>query len=114
MASLSKSKRIKVYNKRNGRCIYCDCALLHPDEDDNSFGSVFHVDHINPKSRGGSYSKIENLTPSCLKCNYSKGTHTPFKWKEIIDKKIIEMQNEISWMKRVSKNINLRFVKKNG
>jgi 5-methylcytosine-specific restriction endonuclease McrA len=33
-----------------------------------------HQDHVVPLSKGGIHG-IENVVPSCAKCNYAKGTH---------------------------------------
>ena len=35
----------------------------------------FEVEHINPKSRGGS-NRVSNLTITCRKCNEAKGNQT--------------------------------------
>lgn len=38
-----------------------------------------HVDHIVPRSRGGSYNR-ENLAPACELCNLEKCDRTPDEW----------------------------------
>ncbi|PTT67147.1 HNH endonuclease, partial [Arthrobacter sp. HMWF013] len=40
------------------------------------------IDHVQPKSRGGADS-WENLVAACLRCNNTKGDHTPSEmgWK---------------------------------
>ena len=40
-----------------------------------------HMDHIVPLAKGGRHS-IENVAPSCAKCNYAKGTKVrlPERW----------------------------------
>ena len=40
----------------------------------------YHVDHIKPKSRGGS-EKAENLALLCGPCNLQKGARTWAEWK---------------------------------
>ncbi len=48
------------------RCTYCGCDLTL---------TTVTADHMIPLSRGGS-NAIDNLTPSCLSCNASKGAKT--------------------------------------
>lgn len=58
--------------KRDGfKCEYCECPL---DE------HTLHVDHVVPKSRGGS-DDPSNLVASCSRCNLSKGRRTPSEWR---------------------------------
>lgn len=64
--SISPFKRVKVYAKTNGHCAYCGDNLCEED---------FHIDHVFPKSLGGS-NDLGNLMPSCHSCNASKGTKT--------------------------------------
>jgi hypothetical protein len=58
-------------NRDSGRCRYC--GLLQIGQ-----GTVFHVDHIQPKSKGGPTS-IENLALQCPHCSLRKSnkTHAP-------------------------------------
>ncbi len=60
----SVTKRSQVFAKTKGRCAYCGTAL-HP--------TLFAVDHVHPKSRGGTRD-LENLLPVCTPCNSGKGT----------------------------------------
>ncbi len=39
-----------------------------------------HVDHVLPKSRGGS-DRLDNLVLACPSCNSAKGARTPQEWK---------------------------------
>lgn len=59
--------RAKVFALKGSQCIYCG--------DDAS-----HVDHQTPKARGGS-DDIDNLVPSCARCNISKGMMTAEEWR---------------------------------
>ena len=56
------AKRRSIYLKYGGRCAYCGSPLdIHQ----------MTVDHVLPQSKGGSNS-LENLMPSCRKCNTEK------------------------------------------
>lgn len=57
-------KRIKLFEKYNGFCAYCG-VKLNPKK--------FDIDHIKPKYLGGR-NTIENLNPSCRRCNSWKKT----------------------------------------
>lgn len=64
---LINSKRLAVFDKSAGHCHYCSDKL--------EIMGKWHVEHMNPKSRGGSDS-MDNLVASCTPCNYSKGDKT--------------------------------------
>lgn len=59
---MSGNKRKRIYDITGGRCFYCGCRLEFNE---------FHVDHFTAKSKGGKGSN--NLVPSCIDCNLSKG-----------------------------------------
>lgn len=55
---------IEIVQKRNF-CYLCGAKI-------NIFEDKYDLDHIHPKSKGGS-NKLSNLHPSCSDCNYLKG-----------------------------------------
>lgn len=72
---MSYGLRKKVFEKANGFCWYCGCALTI----DNQAGrhnhkipqSNFVIDHFISKKKGGG-EEIGNLVPSCNWCNCQK------------------------------------------
>lgn len=64
--------RKAVYDKTEGKCFYCEVQLMLEGD--------WHVDHMHPKSRGGS-NDISNLAPSCPTCNMKKGRKTVEEFK---------------------------------
>lgn len=70
--SISFRKRQKVFSKTNYKCAYCGKALNMQIEPD-SFSCDYAIDHVVPKSKGGT-NALENLLPCCKSCNSSKGT----------------------------------------
>lgn len=84
-----------VYNKTGGTCYYCH-ADFPPDTDYLDDGGKvvssrrnWHIEHRTPKSKGGS-NHIDNLVPSCVKCNLKKGTQTE---EEFLISKNIKVTN---------------------
>ncbi len=75
MQEISKSTKIKVWNKTGGRCWYCGCRLKPWSDVNNTVGEIFTdvfcIDHATPKHKGGN-GRIENLLPSCWLCNSGK------------------------------------------
>lgn len=66
-ASKQTGFRKYVYVRDNFTCQYCE---------ENFFESELTVDHVQPKSRGGS-NEWENLVTCCKKCNIKKGNRLP-------------------------------------
>lgn len=66
-SKISGALRDKVANRAGRRCEYCFAPLDYsPDP--------FAVEHIVPRSRGGS-SALENLALACFGCNNAKYNH---------------------------------------
>ena len=57
--------RKNILLRDNNSCQYC-----------NYKGSQLSIDHVLPRSRGGS-DNWENVTTACLRCNIQKGNRTP-------------------------------------
>lgn len=72
-------KRDKVLEKSNGVCAYCkkDLRANHFVPNGERKKKFMTVDHIIPKSKGGS-NKLDNLTASCGKCNQDKADSSHF------------------------------------
>jgi len=61
-AIMTEHKRQTIFLKYGGHCAYCGNLMKMKN---------MTVDHLKPKSKGGS-NRIENLMPSCRKCNAAK------------------------------------------
>ena len=57
--------RFAVLQRDHFQCRYCGRSA--------NDGYVLHVDHIHPKSKGGT-NNVDNLVTSCMECNLSKGS----------------------------------------
>lgn len=64
---ISKSTRLKVYEKYNGHCAYCGCELALKEMQVDHIQSVYWYDGAND---------IENYNPACRMCNFYKSTMT--------------------------------------
>ena len=75
-----KETRETVRAMYDGRCAYCGREL----------GDRWHVDHIDPLLRGwdgrGGDDSIENMMPSCPRCNIWKHSFTVEQFREEIAK----------------------------
>lgn len=74
--AISKAQRIKIYEKYNGHCAYCGCAIkLEEMQVDHlvAVGRVFYSDkEADEMMRNGEINKDANLMPSCRQCNFYK------------------------------------------
>lgn len=68
---LARNRRRRVYKRDGYRCV--DCGL-HRDE--LPPGVALTLDHIIPRSKGGS-NKMSNLQTMCRPCNNRKGDAMP-------------------------------------
>ncbi|MDE2777639.1 MAG: DNA methyltransferase [Chloroflexota bacterium] len=66
-----RSHRHRLYGEQEGVCLGCDTHFPF---------KVMEVDHILPKSRGGT-DHAENLQLLCTHCNKSKGSRTMAEWR---------------------------------
>ncbi len=65
MASVSEQVRRAVERRAGERCEYCRAPQ-------RVAGYRFHVEHVVPRSHGGS-DDLSNLALSCATCNFAKG-----------------------------------------
>lgn len=86
-----KIDREAVFQKCCGLCAYCGCQI--------SFKG-FHVDHVHPKARAhmwpktmpGGVDSLENLLPSCRKCNNYKGAMFLEDFRLLLSKQVERLQ----------------------
>lgn len=76
--SITLGKNIDVWNKTNGKCCYCgkQTLKLYRNRKENRSNPLrATIEHIKPKSRGGTYA-LKNLTIACSECNGLRGNKT--------------------------------------
>ena len=66
-----RTHRHRLYGEQEGVCLGCDTHFPF---------KVMEVDHVLPKSRGGT-DHFENLQLLCTHCNKSKGSRTMSEWR---------------------------------
>jgi hypothetical protein len=76
--AITKRVRFEVFKRDKFTCQYCGKAA--PDV-------VLHVDHMEPKSKGGT-DDLLNLTTSCVDCNLGKGA------RRLSDDSVVTRQRE--------------------
>jgi 5-methylcytosine-specific restriction endonuclease McrA len=92
-----KINRQEVYNKCSGHCAYCGKEITIKE---------MQVDHIHPHwhtlneqeaSRSGltkGSHDIDNLNPSCARCNKWKSTYSLETFREVIQKSISRLERD--------------------
>lgn len=107
MVTYSKELRLKVFKKFNGRCAYCGCKI----------SGRFHIDHISPILRktdqyNPSLNKIDNLYPSCVTCNCSKGTLSIEEFRRKLKSKLTTIEKESATFSLLKKYGLIKVVQK--
>lgn len=69
--------RTEVYNKYDGCCAYCGKYMSSIKD--------MQIDHIVPKCHGGT-DDIENLNPSCRRCNHYKRGNSLEVFRDMVEK----------------------------
>jgi 5-methylcytosine-specific restriction endonuclease McrA len=90
--------RLKIYIMFDGRCAYCGDKLK----------SNFHIDHVNPKYKGGINSK-ENLYPACPRCNIRKSVFTIEQFRHEISEQVNRLRRNSNQF-RLAESFNQIYV----
>jgi len=69
-----------VYMKHKYICTSCGVKCIHPNKDNYNQSNAATLDHIIPKSRGGSHT-YDNVTLLCRSCNTIKSDTKPTDYK---------------------------------
>lgn len=106
--AIKKELRQEVFNKYGGKCAYCGCGLE----------KNFHVDHIEAYWHSMTKERcdeldikkgadtIENMNPSCPRCNRWKGTFNIEQFRKEITEQVTRL-NKYSNNYRLAKDYNL-------
>lgn len=86
---MAKIDRKTVYDKYGGRCAYCGDSIEF---------KKFQVDHLHPKCRSHQKpdedeNRMDNLMPSCPKCNNHKHGFRLEEWRR-------ELQSQVTRLKK--------------
>jgi len=73
--SFDDNIRKEIYNRTNGYCHVCGKKLSLINYGCFGMKAAWEVEHSVPKSKGGT-DHLNNLFPSCIRCNRGKGTMT--------------------------------------
>jgi 5-methylcytosine-specific restriction endonuclease McrA len=95
--NMAKINRLEVYEKCNGHCAYCGIEI--------SFKQM-QVDHIKPLYRNDSVktlevwgvergnNEIDNLLPSCARCNRWKSTYSLEMFRKIVEEAVNRLERD--------------------
>jgi len=92
--------RTLVYRKHNYICTSCNVKCVHPNKDNYNQSNAATLDHIIPKSKGGSHT-YDNVTLLCRSCNTIKSD------KMFADYKIKQSQLELEFIGYLSQGLQL-------
>ena len=73
MKTPPKSKFLQLFERDQGRCVYCGMDL----KADYDRFMMATEDHLVPASKGGEGRNLENLILSCMVCNRLKANYVP-------------------------------------
>ena len=92
--SLTKAKRMAVYNKYDGHCAYCGCELEYKDMQVDHAVAVHGGEQADQMLSDGIMNDIDNLMPACRQCNFYKEAYDieGFRWKirEILQHRCVD------------------------
>jgi len=86
--------RTIVYRKHNYICTSCGVKCVHPNKDNYNQSNAATLDHIIPKSKGGSHT-YDNVTLLCRSCNTIKSDKILPDYKRNITQMEIEFTDYI-------------------
>lgn len=86
--------RTIVYRKHNYICTSCGVKCVHPNKDNYNQSNAATLDHIIPKSKGGSHT-YDNVTLLCRSCNIIKSDKILNDYKRNTTQLEIEFMNYI-------------------
>lgn len=66
-----RARKLNVWIRDEWACVYCAVAVVDP-MDNPPRGITATVDHVTPRSKGGS-NKDTNLVTACWNCNKKRG-----------------------------------------
>jgi len=72
---MKRELRVKIWEKFGRHCAYCGKKLAYKD---------LQVDHIIPQSDIESSDSIENLNPSCRRCNLYKSNRSLEEFRKLL------------------------------
>lgn len=86
-ANTHASVRRRLFKEWGGECVYCGCALRHPDASAHESPLPLAVaDHLIPLTGGGTCCNVRVL--ACVTCNNHKGMMDWLEWGQARSKKV--------------------------
>lgn len=86
---LTKSERLIIYGKYDGRCAYCGCELEYKDMQIDHAVAIQGGDDADNMIAEGTMNEFDNLMPACRQCNFYKGTNDIEGFRSLIGNTLI-------------------------
>jgi len=84
------SARISLHAAQSGKCCYCGCVLVMPENGKHKRAIVKDqhprmatIEHLQRRADGGS-SRLDNLALACRTCNAARGPESWVEYKTLV------------------------------
>lgn len=104
-----KEEREEIYNKFNGRCAYCGKEITYKQMQVDHLQPIFRNDsdeNLKNMGRKRGAETLDNLMPSCGRCNRYKSTMTIEQFRAEISKQVARAR-KASWNFRCAEDFGL-------
>jgi 5-methylcytosine-specific restriction endonuclease McrA len=92
-----KINREEIYNKCNGHCAYCGVKItikqMQVDHIEPHWHTLTEIQAQKSKIKKGSH-EIENLNPSCSRCNKWKSTYSLESFRNVIETSLVRLERD--------------------
>ena len=95
--SFDKEVLFRIFKKNEGYCYHCGKKLAFDKYGDTHSKGGWEVDHSVPVSKGGT-GHLNNLLPSCIPCNRTKGDLTTRQYRKTLEQDSEETENPLEWI----------------
>lgn len=75
----------RVYEKSEGRCVYCTKQLARAHRGMRGARGAWHIDHRRSQANGGTHH-LNNLSAACIDCNEDKSSRNAASYQRALER----------------------------